>query len=214
MNYIYKITNTLNNKVYIGQSNDPNKRWIDHKYYARKKPVQYIHRAMIKYGIENFSFEIIASSWSNNQKNIDDLETDLIQKYDSRNSEKGYNIAPGGSDAWNKKNFTSEQEQEIIKLYTVDQLNQEEIGKLMNCCKALILKVLKNNNIPRIKMKEFSKLKMSKTKTGKPLTEKHKAKLKGRIPWMKGKHHSNEAKEKNRQAHVKHGKYAFQKELL
>lgn len=208
MNYIYKITNTLNNKVYIGQSNNPDRRWSFHKNRCKKlNPVQYIHRAMIKYGIENFSFQLIAASWSDKQKDVDELERELIHQHDSRNPNKGYNLAPGGSEAWNKKIFTEEQEQQIIKLYTIDQLNQTEIGKMMNCCKAIILNVLKKHNIPRIKMKNLSKERMSKTKTGKLLTEEHKAKLKGRIPWMKGKHHSKEAKEKNRQAHIKHGKY-------
>lgn len=102
MDYIYKITNLLNQKVYIGQTVNPGRRWTDHKWLSSNNPIQYIHRAMAKDGIENFTFTIIASSWTDNQKDIDDLETMLINQYDSRNKEKGYNIAPGGAIAWNK----------------------------------------------------------------------------------------------------------------
>ena len=100
MYYLYTITDTLNSKVYVGQTVRPQKRWSQHKTYAkRNKPVQYIHRAMAKYGVDNFVFEIIVTC-----KSVDDaneLETALIKQYDSRNKERGYNIAPGGETPWN-----------------------------------------------------------------------------------------------------------------
>ena len=37
MHYLYKITNVINNKVYIGQTNSPNYRWYQHCSYAKKK---------------------------------------------------------------------------------------------------------------------------------------------------------------------------------
>lgn len=93
--YLYKITNLLNNKVYIGQSIEPAARWKHHIAYANqeKKP-QYIHRAMAKYGVENFVFEIIAGSA--NRENADEVEKQLIIQYDSRAHQSGYNIKPGG----------------------------------------------------------------------------------------------------------------------
>ena len=65
MGYIYKITNKLNNKVYIGQTRSarPTDRYAKHKYIAshleKEKYVSLIHRAMNKYGLDNFTFEII-----------------------------------------------------------------------------------------------------------------------------------------------------------
>ena len=55
---IYKITNLYNNKVYIGQSVDIEERWKQH-LRAVENPEYSIHKAIKKYGIENFSFEIV-----------------------------------------------------------------------------------------------------------------------------------------------------------
>lgn len=60
---IYKITNLINGKMYIGQSVDIYKRWKKHKTEClNKKSKSYnypIYRAFRKYGIENFNFEIL-----------------------------------------------------------------------------------------------------------------------------------------------------------
>lgn len=53
---IYKITNNINNKCYIGQSRNVEKRWENHKYRNLDYP---LYRAFRKYGIQNFTFEII-----------------------------------------------------------------------------------------------------------------------------------------------------------
>lgn len=60
---IYKITNKVNNHCYIGQSRNIAKRWIDH-CSAANSPIheayEYpLYRAIRKYGIQNFSFEIL-----------------------------------------------------------------------------------------------------------------------------------------------------------
>jgi group I intron endonuclease len=97
MHYIYKITNILNNKLYIGQTVKSKKRWSQHKAYAKnpEQTKQYIHRAMNKHGIENFTFEIIDCAVDQSQ--ADCIEYCLITEYDSRNKEKGYNLWPGGN---------------------------------------------------------------------------------------------------------------------
>lgn len=63
MKTVYKITNKINNKVYIGSSTKVNKRWRDHINTAfNKNNSQYnypLYRAFRKYGVENFSFEIL-----------------------------------------------------------------------------------------------------------------------------------------------------------
>lgn len=105
---LYCITNLINNKVYIGQTIDVSKRWSDHrKAFNNLNPTQIIHHAMIKYGIENFLFEVIASC--NTQDNANELETLLVSQYDSHISAgKGYNATLGGmnspkTDQWKKK---------------------------------------------------------------------------------------------------------------
>lgn len=88
---IYKITNLLNNKAYIGQSIHPNRRWAEHKQHAFNNLDNYpIHCALRKYGVENFSFEIL--EWTENY-NI--REQQFIKEYNSL-IPNGYNIGEGG----------------------------------------------------------------------------------------------------------------------
>ena len=103
--YLYIIRNLLNNKIYIGQTINPKKRWCAHKTTS-KKPIQYISKAMAKYGINNFTFEIIAECLS--QNDTDKVEVDLIKQYDSCNKYIGYNIKSGGivSTGWHHTNET------------------------------------------------------------------------------------------------------------
>lgn len=56
---IYKYTNKINNKVYIGLSNDIDRRRHEHMSHANNKADTYFHKALFKYGIENFDFEIL-----------------------------------------------------------------------------------------------------------------------------------------------------------
>jgi group I intron endonuclease len=58
--YIYLITCLVNGKQYVGKTNDPEMRRWDHFYRSRNnKQKQVIHRAIAKYGEENFTFEVI-----------------------------------------------------------------------------------------------------------------------------------------------------------
>lgn len=60
MGYIYKITNNINSKVYIGQTiGTIEKRFNEHKRAAIKGCHYALHRAIKKYGIDNFSVEEI-----------------------------------------------------------------------------------------------------------------------------------------------------------
>ena len=92
---IYKITNQINNKCYIGKSVNIEQRWISHKseaYLSHNKQYNYtIHRAFRKYGLENFSFEIIELV---EKEQLNEREIYWIQFYDSFNT--GYNETLGG----------------------------------------------------------------------------------------------------------------------
>lgn len=55
---IYKITNTVNNKKYIGQSVNIMDRWREHRKRANNGTA-YLYQAMRKYDISNFVFEIL-----------------------------------------------------------------------------------------------------------------------------------------------------------
>lgn len=88
---IYKITNTLNNKEYIGQTTKPLKqRWREHQL-AKKR--QAIHYAIKKYGVENFKIEQIGAA--TNQDELNQLEYDLIIQHNTM-APFGYNLRAGG----------------------------------------------------------------------------------------------------------------------
>lgn len=88
---IYKITNLLNGKIYIGQTIHPERRWIEHKQKARHGQEKFpVHLAIEKYGEENFSFEVI--EWT---EDYDNEERRLIKNYNSI-TPNGYNIGVGG----------------------------------------------------------------------------------------------------------------------
>lgn len=86
---IYKITNTINGKTYIGQSSNIEERWKKHKYANDDFA---IHKAMRKYGIENFTFSIVEECAT---EELNNREIYWINYYNSL--EDGYNMIPGGS---------------------------------------------------------------------------------------------------------------------
>lgn len=93
---IYKITNQINGKVYIGQSTDINRRWREHKNSSNKAECLHypLYRAFAKYGLQNFVFEVIEEC------KVDELnqkEIFWINKYDSYRN--GYNQTNGGQNA-------------------------------------------------------------------------------------------------------------------
>ena len=112
--YIYKITNLINNKCYIGQTTKSiEERWNRHKRDAfNKEKYNYeypLYRAFRKYGIENFSFEIIEECETSE---LNEKEIYWINYYNSAKS-KGYNQSLGG-----KGNKTLNlNEQEVINKY-------------------------------------------------------------------------------------------------
>lgn len=98
MFYLYKITCLVNQKVYIGQTVQPEKRWYQHKNDSVRNPKVPFHHAIKKYGNENFIFEVIACCKSQDDANY--LEELLIQQYDCFISNgKGYNSTYGGMNA-------------------------------------------------------------------------------------------------------------------
>ena len=94
MYYIYKITNTINNKVYIGKSKNVNSRWIQHKSCARLGFKTRFYNAIRKYNEDSFKIEVLEES--NDEKFIYDREQYWIALFDSTNKSKGYNMGLGG----------------------------------------------------------------------------------------------------------------------
>ena len=88
---IYKITNLQNNKVYIGQTIHPDKRWWEHCQRARTHIDQYpIHLAIFKYEPDNFKMEIL--EWT---EDFDEREKYWIKTLNTL-APNGYNVVEGG----------------------------------------------------------------------------------------------------------------------
>ena len=87
---IYKITNQINNKVYVGQSSCIERRWAEHLYYSENEQTL-LQRAFKKYGITNFKFEVLEEC---EPQNLNEREIYWINFYNS--FENGYNMTPGG----------------------------------------------------------------------------------------------------------------------
>lgn len=93
MGYIYKITNKLNNKIYIGKTErDVQTRWKEHVRHSTIYPNIPLYRAILKYGEENFIIEIIEECSS---QNIDNREIHWINYYNTYHGQ-GYNCTGGG----------------------------------------------------------------------------------------------------------------------
>ena len=93
---IYKITNLINNKIYVGQTKDYKRRLSEYKNKSKKinKHTNYeIMKVIHDYGIENFSFEILEYC---SIEELDEKEIFWIKKLKSRNSKFGYNSKTGG----------------------------------------------------------------------------------------------------------------------
>ena len=98
MGVIYKITNLINGKIYIGQTvvTEP-QRWQNHVWHAYNDPKNdavYLCNAIKKYGKENFKREIIDEADTRDELNNKEIQYILL--YNSTDPSIGYNIANGG----------------------------------------------------------------------------------------------------------------------
>lgn len=119
--YIYKITNTINKKIYIGQTIQkyPKNRWSRHIYNAKVGEYGPLYNAIRKYGKDLFVFEIIYQSFD-----IDDLnekEIFFISYYNSTKRNIGYNVELGGK--------TSKMSEETKKRLSEKIKNQFKNGR-------------------------------------------------------------------------------------
>jgi len=95
--YLYLIKNKINNMVYIGQTDNANRRWKHHKNAGKTNQKKPIYTDMYNLGHHNFIFIVIATAA--NVQAANELEILLIEQYDSLyryHSPKGYNLSKGG----------------------------------------------------------------------------------------------------------------------
>lgn len=155
---IYKIENMINGKVYIGQSWDIERRFLQHKKSCEN---DHLNNSFNKYGIENFSFSTVQILHGNiSQSCLDSLECFWISVFDSTNRIKGYNKRNGGSkgkhSALSIKKMSEIHKGKIITDQAKIKMSQAKIGKMTG----------KDNYFFGKKHSELSKKKMSMEKIG------------------------------------------------
>lgn len=117
MGIIYKVTNKINGKSYIGQSiNALHERKKSHKHGMKfTNSFVYFHNALRKYGWDNFIWEILENCLNNK---LNKREVYYIDKFNTFNI--GYNLTPGGD--FNPMNI-----QEIR-----NKVSQAQTGKILS----------------------------------------------------------------------------------
>ncbi len=163
---IYVITNKINSKQYIGKTiQEPQRYWESHKARCNSGVKKYLYDSMRKYGIENFSFNIIeeieAETYKELNNKLNSLEILYIKTYKSK-TPHGYNLTDGGEG-------------------TVGYVFTEEHRKNLS-------EAMKGKPSPR------KGVKLSK-ETRKKLSEARIGRFKGEENYFYGKKHTEETKE-------------------
>lgn len=203
--YIYKITNLVNNKIYIGQSK---RKEIDTKEYFGSGKL--INLAINKHGKENFKKEILEECKT--KKELDERERHWIKYYNSTNRKTGYNISIGGDGGNLGKLVNKKISNSVKKLWKqgkYDHVNwsiHQKGKKLSEECKRKISESQKGENgywykreftkkhkekislsgIKRFNNKE-EREKFRNIMRSKEVRKKISGSLKGNVPWNKGK---------------------------
>ena len=140
--FIYKITNKINGKSYIGQTiQNVKERFYQHCATKCSKVVSNmaIHRAIKKYGKSNFTVEVIEEIDSTN---LNDRERYWIKYYNSYNN--GYNSTKGGQDGC--KPFKDLDVESIIKEYNTGK-SLRTLGTIFKVDKQTIKDLLIRHNV-------------------------------------------------------------------
>lgn len=127
---IYKVTNMVNNKIYIGKSKDIQRRWREHHtepFNVNCNAYDVIfYRAIRKYGVDNFKFEVIEECL---EEDLNEREKYWIQFYNTyinNNNSNGYNMTRGGENTSQELKYDIE----LIKKLWLEGKTQQEMSQI------------------------------------------------------------------------------------
>ena len=144
MGYIYKITNNINGKIYIGKTNflKPEDRWKQHLREAKRKRCEKrpLYSAINKYGKDNFNFEVVEQT--DNTEEREKFWIYNLRTYVGFDDCKGYNATLGG-DGKSRLNLD---DKDVIKKY-FELRSSEKVAEYYYVSPKTILMILHNNNI-------------------------------------------------------------------
>jgi group I intron endonuclease len=158
---IYKATNTINGKVYIGFDSSWPKRLKKHKIDSKFKNYKF-HRAIRKHGWDNFKWEVIYQSYDY-EHCLKTMESHFITEYDSFT--KGYNSTLGGEGTLGHKKTISEESKKKMSISQTGQIKSIET-------KLKISKTMSGKSKSKIHCKNISK-----GQKGKPKKPSHVEKI-------------------------------------
>ena len=216
---VYKLTCLITNKIYIGKAFNIRKRINNHKCIGRCKNSKYhLAHAIVKYGWDNFSVEILEIMDNfdklRDNDNLLKREAYYIEIFDSTHQDKGYNILKFSTDRTGMTTVHTPEAKEKMRQKALQRAYTEEEKNR-----------LRTLNIGR-KLSEQHKEKIRAGNKGKVVSDETKQKLqkpKNYIrseehteKWKKarsGYKHSEETKEKMRLGHLKR-KQNIQTEII
>lgn len=176
---VYKIKNKINGKVYIGSSVNLTKRKRDHFWCLKRGEHcnDHLQKAYIKYGHNNFEFEIIEEC------PVDVClirEQYYIDLYKSTETEIGYNICPNSASVLGRRHSEA----------TIEKIRKSNTGKKLSKERRAYLAKINTGKVASFETKEKMrqsqrmrthpesvKRKMSNSHKGKVLSEEHRIKL-------------------------------------
>ena len=159
MGYVYKITNTVNGKAYIGISiHEPEKRRI--RKHLSGKGNRIIARAVKKYGRDAFTYEILEADVFD--EFLPDLEVAYIEKFNTV-APHGYNLDSGGHHA-----TPSEETRRKLSEINKGKRHSEETRRKIS---------ESNKGKTRPPRSDGHRRKLSEAKKGKTLSEEHRRKI-------------------------------------
>lgn len=160
--HIYKVTNSINGKIYIGQTIQSVKdRWYRHcgkSSLSKEEMGMHIKRAILKYGKENFTVETIEDCDSSL---LDEKERYYISYYNSYKN--GYNETLGGQSGGRPLQVSDEDQNTIVSMYK-EGASLRGIARKFNIDHAAVKKVVERHG-----------LKLRKTRTYKFSSEQRQA---------------------------------------
>ena len=220
---IYKITNRVNGKVYIGQTvTSLQRRWRAH--CCESSECTYIHHAIQKYGKGSFTMEQIDSAISRDE--LDQKEIYWIKHYDCL-APKGYNLQTGGSHCTyseeSRRKMSDSARGKVVSNETKRKISESLKGRISpkkgkaisDETKRKISESIRGEKHPWFGRHhtEESKRKISLSKMGKPSPMKGKV---GKPSVNKGKKMSEEFKQKLRgeRPHTRGGNHPKAKKVI
>ena len=142
--------------MYIGKTEHPNPidRWKEHLEDMKRESCKTrpFYRALNKYGVENFNFEVIDNT--DNADDLCELEKYYIEKYRTYvhfENSNGYNCTLGG-DGRQTRFFN---EQEVIEYYYNNDMSVDKTSKHYDCDYRVINRILDANGIKRLSLREY-----------------------------------------------------------